>query len=389
MKRVAGTAFYLLFPTKSSQMKIEQIEIRVVKLPIHTPFKVSFGTFTDRVLILVKLFSDEFVGYGECASFKYPAYVTEFTAAEYLIIKDFIAPLILGKEFADAQALKDVMDGAIKGHNFAKAAVESAYWHLLSLKENRSLKSLFGGVRDQIPVGESLGIKDSIEETLEEVAHYVAEGSKRIKVKIQQGWDVQVAQAIREQYPDISLMLDGNSDYRLEHKELLKSLDQFDLLMLEQPLAYNDIVDHSILQAEMDTPICLDESILDLDDARKALYLKSCKTINIKPGRVGGPLMSMAIHDYCQEQDIPVWCGGLLETGIGRAFNIALASLPNYLHPADMSETKIFYNEDLVDNPYSIVNGMIDVPDTPGLGFSINDARIEKYTIQMETLRPE
>jgi O-succinylbenzoate synthase len=231
-----------------------------------------------------------------------------------------------------------------------------------------------------------LGIKNTIEETLDEVRLRLDEGFRRIKVKIQQGWDVALVKAIRKKFPDICLMLDANSDYSLKDLVLLKKLDQFNLLMLEQPLEYDDIVDHSILQQQIKTPICLDESILSAEDARKALYLGSCKTINIKPARVGGPLETIKIHNLCQKQKIPVWCGGLLETGIGRAFNIALASLPNFKYPADMSETKLFYQEDLVDDPYQIKAGFIDVPDKPGLGFKINERRIQKYTVDKEKL---
>jgi O-succinylbenzoate synthase len=367
-------------------MIIQEVQLVSLHLPIKTPFRVSFGTVSERIITLVKLFADNGqVGYGECSALHFPSYVPEFTAGELLILKGWIVPAILGKEINSPAEFR-AQYAFIKGHNFAKHAAESAFWHLLALEQGKSLKELFGGTRNRIEVGESLGIKPTIQETLDEVQLRLDEGFRRIKVKIMRSRDIELVRAIRNQFPNICLTLDANSDYTLDHLDLLKELDRFDLLMLEQPLGYDDIVDHSILQQQMKTPICLDESILNAEDARKALYLGSCRNINIKPARVGGPLETIAIHDLCQAKGIPVWCGGLLETGIGRAFNIALASLPGFTQPADMSETRLFYHEDIVDNPYEIKNGWIDVPNEPGLGFQINDQKIAKYTVGLERM---
>lgn len=367
-------------------MKITRAHIRTIRIPLLEPFTVSFGTITERVSIIVSLETDsDIVGYGECPSLHFPSYVPDFTSGEREVLREFIIPAILGKDIETAQDLV-ALYSFVKGHNFAKTAVESAFWHILSQKNNVSLKSLFGGVREKIEVGESLGIRTTVEETIEEVSLRISEGFKRIKIKTKRGWDLQLLDAIRAKYPEVPLMVDGNSDYSLEQMEQLKKFDAYNLMMIEQPLAYNDIVDHSVLQRELKTPICLDESILDAEDARKALSLGSCRIINIKPGRVGGPLEVMKIHDLCQRQSIPVWCGGLLETGIGRAFNIALASLPNFTLPADMSETRLFFAQDLVKDPYKTIKGEIAVPDKPGLGFDIDEIALRKYTADTITL---
>ncbi len=368
-------------------MIITKAEIVTLSIPLKEPFRVSFGTIKERVVLLVKLYTkNDYIGYGECASFHLPTYLPEFTGGESLVLKEFLIPSILGKKMDSTDELIKNYT-FIKGHNFAKTAVECAFWHILSQKDNKSLKELFGGEKDRIEVGESIGVQRTIEETLREIQKGLDKGYKRFKVKIQQGWDIELVQEIRKNCPALPLMVDGNSDYSLEHIEILKHLDQFNLLMIEQPLGYDDIVDHSVLQKEIETPICLDESILNRQDTRKALFLKSCRIINVKPPRVGGPSETMKIHDYCEERNVPVWCGGLIETGIGRAFNIALASLPNFTYPADISETLRFFEEDIVDNPYTILDGLIDVSEKAGLGFDINDKVIEKYTIDRQVVR--
>ncbi len=364
-------------------IKIDRAELIVFDLPIKHPFTVSFGTITNRNAILVKLYSNGVVGYWECASFHFPLYLPDFTAAEYLVLEKFILPAILWKSFSSPEEFVASYQ-FVKWHNFAKTAVECAFWHILAQQKNTSLTSLFWWTRTEIEAWESLWIKSSIQETIDEVQQRIDEWYKRIKVKIKRWRDVSVAEAIRSKFPSISLMLDGNSDYTLEDKETLLSLDRFDLLMLEQPLWYDDIVDHSFLQKDMKTPICLDESILSCSDTRKSLAIWAAKIINIKPWRVWWPLESIKIHDYCQKHGIGVWCWGMLETWIGRAFNIALASLPNFIYPADMSETLLFYNEDFVKNPYKIVDWMIDVPQTPWLWYEIDDVAIAKYTIHSQ-----
>lgn len=367
-------------------MIITKAELITVALPLKKSFTVSFGTFKERVSLLVKLYTKEgLTGFGECAAFQFPTYIPCFTDEEQLVMKNFLLPAVLGKNVGNCSELKAHL-AFVKGHGMAKAALEFALWHIIAVQQKKSLKALFGGTQTTIVVGTSIGIQNSIEATLDEVEKALQAGYKRIKIKIKRGWDGHVARAIRQKYPDIPLMLDGNADYAPEDFEDLLTLDEFNLLMLEQPLAYNDLVYHAELQKQMKTPICLDESILDSEDAKRALLIGSCRVINIKPGRVGGALEFIAIHDLCTLHRIPVWCGGLLETGIGRAFNLALASLPNFSLPADMSSPLEFFEEDMVDDSYTIVNGEIKVPTKPGLGFTINEKVIAKYTVGREVV---
>jgi o-succinylbenzoate synthase len=369
-------------------MRIKQIVILIIKMPLVSPFTVSFGTFTDRTIAIVRIHTDEgLIGYGECAAFEDPYYLPNFLDEEILILEKYLAPRLI-KHSSEISDLSDVhtLFKQIKGHNFAKASLEFAMADLFAQEQSISLKALFGGVKEKIEVGESIGIKTSIENTLKEINTYLEEGVKRIKIKIKRGWDLELIQAIRSSYPKIDLMLDGNADYTKDDIEHLIRLDQWDLFMLEQPLEYNNILDHAKLQKQMRTMICLDESVIDLESAKQALALKACKTINIKPGRVGGPIESIKIHDFCASNNMGVWCGGLLETGIGRAHNIAIASLQNFTYPADMSTTKTFYKTDLVKNPYEIINGAIQVPNTPGLGFIVDEHQINKMLIEKKTI---
>ncbi len=378
---------FLLLRFKEIIMIITKAEIVTLSIPMKEPFTVSFGTIHERIVLLVKLYTkDGLVGYGECASLHIPAYLPEFTGGERLVLIEFIIPSLLKRNIDSVEELIKNYT-FIKGHNFAKAGVECAFWHILSQKEEKSLQELFGGTRDTIEVGESLGVKSSVEETIEEIQFGLEKGYKRFKIKIKLGWDLQLVKEIRKNFPTIPLMVDGNSDYSIDHIEYLKQLDQYHLMMIEQPLGYNDIIDHALLQKEIATPICLDESITNSEDTRKALFLKSCQIINIKPGRVGGPSETIKIHNYCKERNVPVWCGGLIETGIGRSFNVALASLENFTYPSDISETLRFFEEDVVDNPYTIMDGLIEVPNKAGLGFDINDKVIGKYTIDRQIIR--
>lgn len=362
-------------------MKITKLSILRVEIPMHTSFTTSFGTITRKPTVIVKIETNEgLIGYGESAALPFPFYKPETTDTCILVLKKYIAPLVVNKEFETIEELVELLR-PIKNHNFAKTGLETAVWMVVSLKNKKSLKRILGGVKDKIPVGESIGIKDSIEETLEEVALRLEQGFRRIKIKIKPGWDVQVVDAIRKRFSNIPLIVDANSAYTLKDIHVFKELDNYNLMMIEQPLADDDIVDHSILQKQIKTPICLDESIHSVEDARRAIYLKACKIINIKPGRVGGLLESKKIHDLCQENGIGVWCGGMLETGIGRAFNISISSLPNYKYPADMSPVNFFYKDDLVKNSFKVdKEGFVKVPDEPGLGFEIDTEKLERYT---------
>lgn len=366
-------------------MKIERADIIRIQVPVIHPFETSFGKVTVKDSILVKLYSDGLTGWGEGSALGAPLYVPEYAAETYLTLKDFLIPAIRGKDIADPEALA-ASYAHVRGHNFAKTALETAFWDLYAQEQQKSVKNLLGGTQTAIAVGESLGIKSSIAELLDEVGLRLGEGYKRIKVKIKPGWDLDVTRAIREKFGDIDLMLDGNSAYTIRDMALFKQLDQFGLTMIEQPLGYDDIIDHAMLQKEIKTPVCLDESILSADDARKAIEIGACKIINIKPGRVGGLVESKKIHDLCAAAGVGVWCGGMLETGIGRFFNLSVASLPNFIYPADMSPSNIFFAEDIVRRPFIVEQGMVRVPDGLEKDFGVDEERIKKYTTACETL---
>lgn len=368
-------------------MKIKKIIIRKVELPMHTPFKTSFGTITNRPTVIVEVYSKEgYIGWGESAALPFPNYKPETTDTCMLVLKNYVVPLILGKDIKNVEVLIAELN-KVKNHRFAKTGLENAIWMIFSLKSKISLQKLLGGTKSKIPVGESIGIQSSIEKTLEEIALRKSQGFRRTKVKIAPGWDIKIVEAIRNKYPNIDLMVDANSAYTLKDIKVLQFLDKYNLTMIEQPLADDDIIDHSVLQKKLKTPICLDESILSAEDARRAIYLKACKVINIKPGRVGGLLESKKIHDICKKNGIGVWCGGMLETGIGRAFNIAVSSLPNYKYPNDMSPVNFYYKDDLVKDSFVVdKNGYVKVPDKPGLGFEADEKKINKYSVEKVTL---
>jgi o-succinylbenzoate synthase len=364
-------------------MKIAHIEIFEVALPMSRALKTGFGNISNKHELIVKLITEDgLVGYGESASLDEPIYNPETTESCKLILTEYIAPAVIGKSFETAEEFREAYAHVV-GNHIAKAGIECAFWHLMSQHDGRSLKSLFGGVKTEIAVGEGVSIKASLTELLDDVQQNLDRGFRRIKVKIKPGWDVEPLQAIRDRWPDIELSADANAAYRFEtHAKLLQSLDRFSLSMLEQPLDFDDFVDHAALQDSMKTPICLDESIQSLNDARTAITLGSCQVINIKPSRVGGIVEALKIHDYSAAHGVSVWCGGMLETGVGRAFNLALASKSNFRHPADMSPLKSFYKDDITDPPLMLKsNGCMDVPDEPGMGFRVNDNKLQKYTV--------
>lgn len=346
-----------------------------------TSFTTSFGTVTEKPTVIVEIETSEGIkGYGESAALPFPFYKPETTDICMLVLQKYIVPLLLNKEFQTIEEFVTFLK-PIKGNNFSKTGIETAVWMALSLKEKKSLKQLLGGTQEKIAVGESIGIKKTIEETLEEVELRISQGFVRTKLKIQPGWDEEIVKAIRKKLGDIDLMVDANSAYTLKDIQIFKKLDNYNLTMIEQPLADDDIIDHATLQKQIKTPICLDESIHNAEDARKAIEIGACKIINIKPGRVGGLLESKKIHDLCKKHSVGVWCGGMLETGIGRAFNIAVASLPNYIYPADMSPVNFFYQDDLVKDSFTVNNeGYVAVPNQPGLGFVVDEEKINKYT---------
>lgn len=370
-------------------MKLVQLDIIEIALPLASSFTTGFGTISKKPEIIVRLTTDTgLVGYGEAATLAEPIYTAETADTCKLILMKHIGPRIIGKSFSTPEEFC-VAYGDIVGNNLAKTSAELAFWHLYSQVENRSLKSLFGGVSQRVPVGESVGIVGSTSTLIQKITELVEDGFVRIKVKIKPGWDVEPLTEIRKKWPSISVGVDANASYDFnQHHKILTSLDDFNLDMLEQPFAYNDFLGHAKLQNQINTPICLDESIQNLNDAKTAIELGSCKIINIKPGRVGGILESIAIHDYAAENNVGVWCGGMLESGIGRAFNLALASKVNFIYPADMSPKQTHYKDDITTPLLELgKNGDITVPDEPGLGFRVNEKKLQLYTADQLTLR--
>lgn len=343
-------------------------------------FATSFGSFNQKEFILVEARDvSGLSGWGESVAFYAPVYNEETVKTNWHILEDFLIPMILNKEISHPDEVSQIFE-PIRKNNMAKAALEGAIWDLYAKQQQKPLYQVLGGTNTKIDVGISIGIQNSIEELLEVIEGHVNEGYKRIKVKIKPGWDVEVIRAIRKQFPTIPLMADANSAYRLEDIELLKQLDEFDLMMIEQPLASDDIVDHAHIQKELKTPICLDESIHSYEDARKAIELGSCKIINIKIGRVGGLTESKRIHDLCEENGIAVWCGGMLEAGIGRAHNVALTTLSNFILPGDTAASSRYWEQDIIDPEVTVHDGIIHVPSEIGIGYTPNLPVIDKFT---------
>jgi len=368
-------------------VNIDQIEIREIQMPLVSSFETSFGRTDRRRIILVSAFSEGIVGYGESTSPEGPFYNHETTETAWHLLKDFIVPRVLEKRLASVEEISSLLK-PIRGHAMAKAAVETAFWDLRAKQEGRPLYQLLGGKRKHINCGVSIGIQGSAKELLRKIGKELETGYQRIKIKIKPGWDLEIVREVRLHFPNISLMCDANSAYTLTDIDLFKRMDEYHLLMIEQPLAWNDILDHIQLQSAIRTPICLDESILDSNDARKAIESGACQVINIKLGRVGGYTEAKRVHDVCQAHSIPVWCGGMLEAGIGRAHNIALSTLENFCLPGDVSASKRYFVQDIIDPPVEIDSrGRIAVPDTPGIGFQPNRQRIEAVTVRVEVLR--
>ncbi len=362
-------------------MKIEKIELRHIKMELVSPFTTSMGTEYDEEHIIVRVDGEGFTGWGESVAEGTPFYSYETVTTAWHILQDFLIPSILGKNIQNINEAINAYE-KVRGHNMAKAGLEAALWDLFAKSENKSLSEMLGGTKNKVDVGVSIGIQNFEAELLEKIENYLEEGYQRIKIKIAPGKDIQFVKAVRKEFPEILFQVDANSAYELKHIDLFKQMDDYNLLLIEQPLSYEDIYNHSKLQKELKTPICLDESIHSLEDTQAAIELNSCKVINIKPGRVGGFTESKKIHDYCMSKNIPVWHGGMLESGIGRAGNVALASLPNFTLPGDISASKRYYKQDIVE-PEFVVNsdGTMDVPTKPGIGVEINYKMLEKVTV--------
>jgi len=360
-------------------MKLERIIIYHLSMPLQSHFETSFGRVHDRECILLEVHSEGEVGYGECAADRDPGYSYETVGTSWHIIKDFIVPVVLGQDVLDAVDLQNRLS-YIKGHQMAKAGLEMAIWDLLGKRAGKPLVDLIGGVRNRVEVGVSVGLQDTPNELVHVVGNYLDAGYGRVKLKIKPGRDVGEVKAVRNVFPDLPLQVDANSAYSLESAKSLLPLDDLNLILIEQPLAEDDLWDHRCLQTQFDTPLCLDESITCPRHARQALEMESCRIINIKPGRVGGISQGVLIHDICQERNVPVWCGGMLETGVGRASNLAMAAKPNFTLPGDISATERYYAEDITNETFVLNNdSTIDVPKGPGLGITINFDTLKRF----------
>ncbi|MDQ6600417.1 o-succinylbenzoate synthase [Bacillus salipaludis] len=365
-------------------MMIKQVILRHLKMKMNFPFTTSFGTFTDKEFILVEVQDENGAsGWGESVAFTSPLYNEETLKTNWHILEDFLIPMIKDKEISHPDEVSALFK-PIRKNNMAKSAIEGAIWDLYAKRENLPLATALGGEKKEIEVGISIGIQKSVDDLLGIIDGSVSEGYRRIKVKIKPGWDIDVIREIRRHFPTIQLMADANSAYRLQDLELLKQLDEFGLTMIEQPLASDDIVDHALVQKHLTTPICLDESIHSYEDARKAISLGSCKIINIKIGRVGGLTESKRIHDLCMEQGLPVWCGGMLEAGVGRAHNIALTTLTNFTMPGDTAASSRYWERDIIDPEVTVHNGLITVPSKAGIGYDPNIDAIESFTVRKQ-----
>jgi len=360
-------------------MKIDAAELRLISLPLKFRFETSFGVQTERHVIVLTLFGEGLEGYAETVMEYTPHYREETLPGAWALLENLLLPRLMGHDFANPEQLWAVMAG-FRGNKMTKAAIEMAFWDLWCKSLGQPLWKVLGGVRTEIPVGISLGIEPSLEATLEKVGQGLASGYKRIKLKIKPGWDVKLALGVREAYPEANLTVDANSAYSLNDIGTFKALDAAQLDYIEQPLAFDDILDHAKLQAAIATSICLDESITSPEDARKALELGAGRVINLKPGRVGGILASRKIHDITQSYGLPVWMGGMLEAGIGRAANIHVATLPMFIKPGDTSSASRYWQEDIIEEALEAHQGLMPVPQGPGLGVTLRRDLLQKLT---------
>jgi len=366
---------------------ISSVELREIRLPLIHFFETSFGRTTERRIVLARVIDqDGAEGWGECTAGEGPFYSDEWVETAWPTLTQFLVPMVLAKNVASASQILPLMK-SVRGHRMAKAAIETACWDLEARKAGLPLWKHLGGVRTEIACGVSIGIQETPETLLEKIETEVRAGYQRIKIKIKPGWDVNIVEQVRRHFPDIRLMGDANSAYTLADLDLFKALDQFDLMMIEQPLAHDDIFDHAQLQKKINTPICLDESIRTKEDAVHAIALASCRIVNLKLGRVGGHTQAKKLEEVCRESNVPVWCGGMLESGIGRAHNIAMATLAGFSLPGDVSASARYWHEDIIE-PAVVVSsrGTITAPEKPGIGFEVNQSRIDHATVRKETI---
>lgn len=365
-------------------MRIERIELRHTKMELVSPFETSLGVELFEEHIIVRVDAEGVTGWGECVVEPSPSYSYETLQTAWHVLSDFIVPSLLGKDFPNLEAAIGQY-GWVRGHRMAKAGTEAALADAFAKSQGISLSKYLGGVRNTVPVGVSVGLQSSPQRLVEVVGEYLKDGYRRIKIKIAPGRDIELVKAVRREYPDILLQVDANSAFTLADIAMLKEMDDYNLQLIEQPLAYDDIYDHSLLAKEITTPLCLDESIYNVSDTKAALALGSCKIINIKPGRVGGYTESIRIHDYCASQNVPVWHGGMDESGVGRAGNIALASLPNFTLHGDISATKRYYKKDIMEPAFELnPDGTMTVPDKPGIGVEIDLREFDRVTVRKQ-----
>jgi O-succinylbenzoate synthase len=368
-------------------MKIDRITLREIRMPLVHFFETSFGRTTERRIVLVEAFGDGQSGWGEVTAGENPFYNEEWTESAWLILRDYAAPQVLGRDLRDAAAVAP-LTAHIRGHLMARGGLEAAVWDLEARLNSQPLwRQIGGGARQEIPCGVSIGIQESIPKLIEKIATELQAGYQRIKIKIKPGWDVDVVREVRENFPKIRLMADANSAYTLDDAARLKELDRFYLMMIEQPLSHDDIIDHAALQARLDTPICLDECIRSARHAEQAIAVRACGIINIKLGRVGGFREARLIHDAAQAAGIPVWCGGMLESGIGRAHNIALSTLPNFMLPGDVSASHRYWTRDVIRPPVETTpQGSIRISDAPGFGYELDCDFLREITSREESI---
>jgi o-succinylbenzoate synthase len=368
-------------------MRIDAIILRELHMPLVRPFETSFGITRNRRIVLAEIQSEGLIGWGECTAGERPFFSAESTDTAWQVLVNELGPMLAAESPEHGGECPGIFR-AVRGNPMAKAALENAVWDLEAQREGISLSQLLGGVRESISCGVSLGIQSSIPELLAIVERELAAGYQRIKLKCKPGWDVEVFDRVRNRWPGIMLSCDANSAYRLHDQEHIESFDAFDLLMIEQPLWHDDFYFHSVLQKRLNTPICLDESIRNRRDALAAIEMESCKIINIKLGRVGGFSEAIAVHNAALERGIPVWCGGMLEAGIGRAHNIALSTLKGFTLPGDVSASARYWAQDIIEPEVTVsAEGEIAIPDTPGRGYEVRTDLIEKLTVRKETIR--
>jgi o-succinylbenzoate synthase len=367
-------------------MRLHSLTLREIHLKLVAPFETSMDRVSERRIILAEAHVDGVSGWGECTAGETPYYCSEDTETAWHILKNFLWPRLKGKELSLAADVWPLLE-QVRGHNMAKATVETAVWDAEAKIKNIPLWKLIGGERQEIPCGVSIGIKHSLDELSATVKKELAAGYQRIKIKIKPGKDLAPVQRLRQDFPRIKLMVDANSAYRHEDLPLLKQLDAYYLMMIEQPLGWDDLFGHVEIQKNLQSPVCLDECIHTYEQAEAAISLGACKIINIKLGRVGGLLQAKRIHDLCQRNNIPVWCGGMLESGIGRAQNIAMSTLPNFSLPGDVTASQRYWHEDVITPEVTVTpQGTIQVPSGPGIGFVPRLDRIASITVRQEHL---